>query len=486
MELRERAEQMIKPQTPIVIPPVTRSIRQLTRMERLAANRRWLRGAMCFLAVICYALSLFEEGRVVTHSIILLFSLAGEVAIVCIHRVKAKFHGITNRASGKRREVSVFHSPSLINMLLEMLVWILQCPPLPDDMNPEWLVGLDGFLILRFYVFLLYGTHVAHTSVFSHAIASLARIRLNYRFFIRTAFLLEHLAVTLCAVAAGIFIFACSYAKAEGATLGESFYFCVSTASLAGYSETSPVTFPGRVIAVCVTLLGVIVLCWTVGVMNEALSLTEAERNLYTLFRNNELCGKIPPQAARLIQRTWKLYRAKRDRHNFISRQIAAFLLSQQAITYRGMRRALIQYETAFLLSTRTLEECLASNSTFGSNGTTPLASSNTSPLGSPRTRRPFPLYQEMRLKRDSRASTPRGDGFLQEFGNEFSSHRSERNRFMSTPHLPTTQQQLTAAVPGMVELELRLSRLEKSLEALATTAESLRGHLGVISSVSV
>ncbi|RNF25839.1 ion transport protein [Trypanosoma conorhini] len=493
MTLRGRAEQLIRPQTPTPIPPVTASISELARMERLLANRRWLRGAMCFVAVLCYVLSLFDEGRVVTHSIMLAFSLAAEVSIVAIYRGKARLHGLTNRASGRKRVVSVFHSPSACGMLLEMLVWVVQCPPLPEDVSrPGWLAGLDGFLFLRFYVFLLYGASVSHAPAFAHAIASLARIRLNYRFFIRTTLLLEHLLTTLAAVAVGVVVFACAYAKAEGVGFGESFYFCVSTASLAGYSEVAPATLPGRALAVCVTLFGVIVLCWTVGVASQALALTQAERNLYALFRSNELCGRVPATAARLIQRAWRLYRARRDRRNFVSRQFAAFLLSQQAIAYREMRRELARQETAFLRSTRTVEESLASETPFGSSlAATPSTSRTPSPVTSPRARRPFPLFQEMRLKRDSRTPTPRGEEYPQAGKRELPGHGREPERPAPTPRSsppqrPLPQPHLAAAVPGLAELELRLAKLETTLEALATTAESLQGRFGVIASVSV
>ncbi|RNF07080.1 ion transport protein [Trypanosoma rangeli] len=491
MELRGRAERLIRPQTLTAIPPVTASVGNLANMERLHASRRWLRGVMCFLAVFCYGLALFDKGRVITHFIMLVFSLAAEVAIASIYRGKAKFHGLTNRAHGKKGVVSVFHSPSLCLMLLEMLVWVLQCPPLPDDVSTEWLVGLDGFLPLRFYVFLLYGTNVAHNSAFAHAIASLARIRLNHRFFVRTASLLEHLRVTLSVVAVGVCVFAYAYAKAETVSFGEALYFCVSTASLAGYSESSPVTLPGRVLAVCVTLLGVTILCWAVGVMNQALALTQAERNLHALFRSNELCGQVPAQAARLIQRAWNLYRARRDRRNFISRQISAFLLSQQAITYREMRRELMRQETAFLHSISTVEGSLAPDISFESSLTTPFTSRTTTPETTPRSRRPFPLFQEMCLKRDSRTPTPRGREYLQAGNEELPGHRRGPTRLtlasMPSPMMqPLKPPHATPVVPSLAELELRLSKLEMSLEALATTAEALQGRYGVIASVSV
>ncbi|KEG08732.1 ion transport protein [Trypanosoma grayi] len=499
MELRERAERLMRPQVPTVIPPVTPSTRSLRQTERRLANHSWLRGAMCFLAVICYGLSLFD-ATVVTHSFILVLSLAGEAAIVGIYRIKARTHGITSKA-GASPEVSVFHSPLLGKMLLEMLVWIIQCPPLPSSACNGWVAGLDGMLVLRLYVLMLYATHFSHASVFGRAIASVLRIRVGHRFLVRTTFLMEHLVATVSAIALGLVILACYYAKVEGTSFGDALYFCIGTASLVGLGDVTPTTFSGRATAVCAMLFGVAVLCWIVGCMHEALSLNGAERNLYALFRSNELCDQLPAQAARLIQRAWKLHIAKRRQHNVVSRHIAAFLLSQEALAFREMRRELSLFEEAFLRSTRTLEDYISTMPMRSSSATTPQTSSNVSPLGTPRSRRPFPLFQEMRVKAERRSPTPHSSGELQQ-QREVKKGADALGRGVGkspaglaplmvprSPVLPRGAASRLGQGKGAAnaaELEQRLSKLKDALEVLVANAERLHGRLGSSHGVSV
>lgn len=74
--------------------------------------------------------------------------------------------------------------------------------------------------------------------------------------------------------------------------------------------------------------------------MQTFLTMSEAERNLFALFKVNSYIGRIPDEAARVIQRSWKLYRTKRENRHALSVQFNAFLLSHQAIHFRSLRRA--------------------------------------------------------------------------------------------------------------------------------------------------
>lgn len=82
-------------------------------------------------------------------------------------------------------------------------------------------------------------------------------------------------------------------------------------------------------------LLGLAIVAISVGMMQTFLTMSEAERNLFALFKVNSYIGKIPDEAARVIQRSWKLYSAKTEMRNPLSVQFNALLLSHQASYFR-------------------------------------------------------------------------------------------------------------------------------------------------------
>lgn len=420
MELRERVGKLSRAQAPTAVPPTSNPMTQrLVSLEHDQMSHQWFRGVMALLAFMCFMLSIFQvsgyAGNLVVHVLILALSLAGEVCIVLVYRIKTRFAGVTNPAS---HAVNSLHSPYLSLMLCEMLVWIIMAPPGVKGTS-SWARVLDSFIVLRSYVYVMYVTRLSTQSVFKRAVASLCGYRFNSLYMFRHTFMSRHAIATACGFVVAWLGLALLYTKGEEVSYADAVYFCSSTMGFVGYSDVVPLTWVGRFTAFLAWCLGLLVIAWCVSLMHALLRVTPAERNLHTLFRTNKLCAQVPGEAARTIQRAWKLYLAKLEKRNPLSIQFNALLLSSQACSFRSLRREFVESEMAFIRSTYTFDDALTALSRQSSLRTTP-AGSPRSPMstalsasgGTPKSttgRRSFSLFKEVKLKSPQISPLPPG-----------------------------------------------------------------------------
>lgn len=392
MELRTRAERLLRPLPPTAIPEPSAATACIVSLESHVQWHRWLRGVMCYLVLITYLLSMYRlesyAGNIVFHVFMLLLSLAGELCIYFIYHIKARFSGITNASDSKRRTVNVLHSPHHSRMILEMLLWLIQAPP--GLRQGTWSTFLDSLLLLRCYVFVLFFTQHTSRQEFKRIIASLAGCRYDSSFLLRNSYLSANTTPATCAAFIVMWIgLGFLYSKAEGSvSFDRALYVCLTTASFVGYGDIVPATVTGRISLFLSWVVGAAFLGWCVAILYRTTRLTWAERNLYMLFRTNKLCAQVPGEAARTVQRAWKLYKAKRDDCGVLSRQHNAFWLSHQATSFRALRREFVNCEMSFIRSTETFQGTLRT----------------LSPAGTPR--RPFSLRE-----RKKGVSTPPSTG---------------------------------------------------------------------------
>ncbi|KPA77220.1 hypothetical protein ABB37_07127 [Leptomonas pyrrhocoris] len=500
MELRSRVEKLAQLQAPTVVPPTsTPAISRLVSLEHDQMTHRWLRGAMSFLAFICFILSIIQvennAGNIVLHVLLLAFSLAGEACIVVIYRIKSRFSGVSNLAT---HAINPLHSPYVSTMLAEMLVWIVMAPPAVSS-KAVWAQVLDSLVILRSYVFVLYLIRLTTQSVFKRAVAAICGYHFNSFYLFRHTFLSRHAVVT----AAGFLVvwlgLALLYSNGETVSYGDAVYFCFSTTAFVAYGDIAPMTWVGRFAAFLSWCLGLLMIGWSVSLMHAFLKISAAELNLHTLFRTNKLCAAIPTEAAHTIQRAWKLYVAKRDQKNYVAVQFNALLLSVQACSFRSLRRDFAAAENAFLRSTYTFEDSLTAMSRQSSRRSTPAGSprspgsanvssfggSATTPrMGTSSTRRPFALFKEMKAKQSPSVSPSVSRGEL-EVGSE------DPHNASSTSNGPVTTPAARASPPAPLALRIspvrtgdsaaataditaRLSRLDETLNALIRKAERM------------
>lgn len=471
MQLRSRAVQLAKPQAPIAVPPITADTARLASLEQSVATHRTLRGIMSFLFLVVYLLSSFQvdslAGNVVIHVLILAISLCGEVCLVLVYTIKARYAGLTNPATTTTKQFSVMHSPYVSRMLLEMVVWIIQCPP--GLQNREWGNALDSLILLRAYVVVQFFSQFTSREVFKRAIATLCGFRYDSGYFFRASFLLEY---SLSLVIGGFvmvwLLLALLYCKVENTTYMDAAYFCMSSMATVGFGDFAPITFAGRFAAVLSWVVGLSFLAWCVGIMHELVKISEPERNLYNLFRANKECGVVPGEAARTIQRAWKLYCAKKEGRNTMSIQFNAVLLTNQVAAFRELRRRFADSEMAFVRSTQTFQDMMQAIS--------PHPSTHATPVGTPRSasarRRPFALYQQVQTK----DHTQRSPKATSTGGSPASSATTQPK---TTPAVGRSVPSASAPVAGgggsgggvsgasVAELDRRMAQLERTLEGL-------------------
>ncbi|KAL7705019.1 Ion channel [Lotmaria passim] len=507
MELRSRVEKLTQLQTPTVVPPAsTPAISRLVSLEHDQMTHRWLRGAMSFLAFICFILSIIQvennAGNIVLHILLLVLSLAGEVCIVFIYRIKARFAGVSNPAS---RTINPLHSPYATLMLVEMLLWIIMAPPAVSS-KAGWAQVLDSLIILRSYVYVLYLIRLTTQSVFKRAIAAVCGYRFNSFYMFRHTFLSRHAFVTAAGFLVAWLGLALLYSKGENVSYGDAVYFCLSTTAFVAYGDIAPMTWVGRFVAFLAWCLGLLMIGWSVSLMHAVLKISPAERNLHTLFRTNKLCAQIPGEAARTIQQAWRLYVAKRDHKNYAAVQFNALLLSTQVCSFRRLRRNFVTAEMTFLRSTYTFEDTLTAMigqssrrsspadtpRSPGSTNVSSLTGSLTTPRPGSSSRRPFALFKEVKAKQSPPLSRNMSKREL-EGGNE-DLHSSST---IGGPTTTTTTAAASVAAPAarasppslalrnpvrtsgdagtaMFEITTRLSRLDETLNALIRKTERM------------
>ncbi|KAG5509709.1 hypothetical protein GH5_05571 [Leishmania sp. Ghana 2012 LV757] len=490
MELRARVEKMSRAQAPTPVPPTSNPLTpRLVSLESARMAHLWFRGAMSFLAFLCYILSIFQVsgyvGNAVLHVLILALSVAGEVCIVFVYRIKARFAGVTNPASDT---VNPLHSPYRSLMLCEMLVWILMAPPGVRSTS-TWAQVLDSLIVLRSYVYVLYLTRLSTQRVFKRAVASLCGYHFNSLYLFRHTFVSRHAILTACGFTGAWLGLALLYSKGEEVSYADAVYFCASTMGFVGYSDVVPSTWVGRFTAFLAWCLGLLVIGWCVSLMHVLIRVSPAERNLHTLFRTNKLCAQVPDEATRTIQRAWKLYVAKREKRSQFSIQFSALLLSSQACRFRSLRREFVEAEVAFIRSTNTFDDSLTTPSRHSSLRTTP-AESPRSPIsmalsagsGTPKSntpRRSFSLFKEVKLK--SLKQLPLASKADVEAGHREDGAPLSASSSLQPPFEPcglVSQRSFTSSSAGAFEtssdITMRLTRLDETLSVLIRKAERM------------
>ncbi|AIN96633.1 hypothetical protein LPMP_140520 [Leishmania panamensis] len=494
MELRARIEKLSRAQAPTAVPDASSPMTQrLVSLEHDQVNHRWLRGVMAFLAFLCCLISVFQvngyAGNVVLHVLILALSLAGEVCIVFVYRIKTRFAGVTNPAS---HSVNPLHSPYLSRMLGEMLVWIIMAPPGVKS-TATWAQVLDSFIVLRSYVYVLYFTRLSTQSVFKRAVASLCGYHFNslYLLYYYT-FMPRHAIVTGCGFMVAWLGLSLLYSKSEEVSYADGLYFCSSTMGFVGYSDVVPSMWMGRFTAFLAWCLGLLVIGWCISLMHALILVSPAEHNLHTLFRTNKLCAQVPGEAALTIQRAWKLYVAKREKRNQLSLHFNALLLSNQACRFRSLRREFVECEMTFIRATYTFDDSLTALSRLSSLRTTPagtpcLSGSTTPTLtgGTPKSttgRRSFSLFKEVKLK------SPQGSSFPPSVNVE-AGHADGRSPPLASLASPSSlpplelrgflsDQQFRHSSPAASstgsDIATRLTRLDETLSMLIRKAERM------------
>ncbi|CAD2219285.1 Ion channel, putative [Angomonas deanei] len=401
MELRTRVENLLQPPVPVGVPVPTRGSSIIVSLEEDVSKHFWLRGIMCFLFILSFCLSIFKldsfVGNTVIHVLLLLLSLGAEVCLYFIYHIKARFAGFTNPANTQEKKTNVFHSPLLGSMIFEMVLWLLQCPPGVSNLNV--MAGLDSLILLRVYVVIIFLTKLGTRSIYKRVIAHLCGFRYNSSYLWQSQLFTQSPIYPALGFLMGWLAVSLLHAKGEDTSYLDSLYFSFTTAAFQGYGDYSPRSFVGRLAAVLSWTLGVGALAYCVTLMHQLLKISEPERNLYTLFHVNQLCSRVPGEAARVIQRSWKLYVVKRDGRNALSIQFNAFFLSTQCANFRRLRREFKRHEEAFIRSSTTFEDAIAALSAYNSRATTPSGSRATTPR-----RRPFALYQDTKAK----PATPR------------------------------------------------------------------------------
>lgn len=351
MEIRRRVKNLVVSAKPKFKKPPLQISKSLAHLEGMARYQRWLRGVLSVLAIASFAISLvaMQDGTVeqLSDASVTLLTLAGEVSIFQVYKIKAQYAGVTDPIY--RDSPSVLHSPHLPSMIVEMFVWLLHSPPFLSYLWED-AETLDFFVWMRLYTVLLYLNHVAFGHrTFCRAISAVADIPLSTSFFLRTAFIFDTFRTSIAILFAGWMSLALLFSKCENVDVWESMYFCFVTAATIGYGDISPKTTQGRVVAFFAWVFGLTVVAWVVGLVHEALSLSTAEQNLFLLFQANEMCNVIPVEAATTIQRAFRLYRARRHHRSMIVQTWMGYRLTAQVNALRGYRRRLRSTEASFM-----------------------------------------------------------------------------------------------------------------------------------------
>lgn len=351
MEIRKRVSRLVKRVVPTVVAPPKKVSKELASLEQLAEYHRWLRGVLCFLALAAFLISLVSIENLAfsyfSDIAVTALSVLGEIAILRIYHIKARHAGVTNPIY--HLKPSIIHSPHFFAMLLEMFIWTLHCPP---GLMNFWANAqdLDFLIVLRFYTFLLYLNNAKFGyRTFCRAMSAIAEIPLSTSYFLRTSFMFDTVKTSLAVLVAGWCTLGLMFSKAEGIGFCDSMYFCFVTAATIGYGDISPKTTNGRFIAFFSWIFGLTVVAWVVGFTHEALSLSDPERNLFTLFQANQLCNVIPAEAAKTIQRAFRLKKAQRAGANLLRLNVLGYQLTTQVNTLRFLRRQLRSKEASFM-----------------------------------------------------------------------------------------------------------------------------------------
>lgn len=354
MELRQFVLQNMLTTSPTAIPESSENTAHLVWLEKKIASHRFLRSVMIYCFLFSITLSNFEFEsfipNLIVHSFLTAFSVGGIVCIWGVYHAEAVFRGIPHPSSTTRGEgssggtrynksFSVFHSPGIFWMWVEMVIWLLH--PLPG-LHGRWEQQLNAAIILRVYVLLLYPSERYSANLFSRAVGVVLRSPPRFKWTISRSLRTEW---WLWIPITGIIFFclAALYRRVEDTNLLNACYFCVSTAAFVGFGNVAPQTATGQVVAAMVWCLGLFFVSWIIRMWADFLSLSEPTQALYGIMKLHRLSLSLPDQAARTIQQAWRLYIAKARKASWILVQCRTTLLARQCIHLRYVRKEIYQ-----------------------------------------------------------------------------------------------------------------------------------------------
>lgn len=333
--------------TPTGIPGPSDEISHLVWLEKNIALHRFLRGVMIYLFLFSMTLSFFEFeaflGNIIVHSLMMVLSVGGMACVYAIYRAEAVFSGIPNPTypmpqglrSLQRQHFSVIHSPNVFWMVVELLVWLVHPPPgIPVG---KWENRLNAFLFCRVYVLLLYPSERWSLRLYPRAVETVLGSPQNFVSMFRRSMQAEKwLSIPIVLI---IFLSLSGlYRRAEGTSLLNACYFCASTSAFVGFGNIIPVTVTGRVVAFFSWCLGLFLLAWIIRMWCDFLQLSKPTQNLYSVVRINNSTSGIRTEAAKTIQRGWRLYTVKKRKLALIVIHCHAVLLSRQCLSFRKRR----------------------------------------------------------------------------------------------------------------------------------------------------
>lgn len=106
------------------------------------------------------------------------------------------------------------------------------------------------------------------------------------------------------------------YTKTLFNSVKNCIWFIAVTGTTTGYGDMLPVTTAGRIISMITAIFGIMLASFSVGIITQVLSPSAFEARLLAVSKTKDLFRSRSDAAARLIQRTWRLYQYRYKRHS--------------------------------------------------------------------------------------------------------------------------------------------------------------------------
>lgn len=236
--------------------------------------------------------------------IMLLTSICGAIcAVVLFLQVNSSLR----HADMTWRNLRLIDSPYLPFCILEVLVWMVHCPPGVQDVvaNPRL---LNAFSLLRFYVVVPLFKELSPINQFkARSLTYFSRIRMSASLILRTQLHqspIITLSVVYCLLAAVLAVF---FSLAEGHSFEKSMWFIFISSTTVGYGDTVPTSSGGRVVAAIACIVGLLLVGFIVGAVQQSLSLTDDERAVFNYMELNATHRQLKEDSALVLQRYWRL-----------------------------------------------------------------------------------------------------------------------------------------------------------------------------------
>ena len=340
--------------------------KDLADMGRLARYKSWLRGMLSALSIISFVLAFLSielQSRLIELSEVVHIQLkgheyinfanmfvcfAGMYCVVRVYQIKARQAGVSNPLY--LNDTSLLHSPYLPQMFLELCLWTFTPPYVVSHYRIKWLLTIDFISFFRLYNIALWLANRRYSNrAFCRALSALSGIKLSTGFYLRTAMLYKRFQTIAVTSAIGWFAVTLAFSKAEGHSYWDSLYFMFVTGATIGYGDISPVTKVGRIASFIAWLYGLLIIGWGVAIFQMYVNLTEQEKNIYVLFRTNELTNRLRHDSATLIQRTYRIHmRNKLTKSTSIFTDIALLRLARLTANIKVARHELRTHTLAY------------------------------------------------------------------------------------------------------------------------------------------